>query len=218
MVLQGAAGELISTSGKWPSNIQRDMLRRCKAAKVAYMQKHIHAHPLGCVVCKSLPVALPHEVLPWLVRQGILPVDDTDQIQKFWDHARSTGMPTMGAADFHIPLYVWGDDARFTETHEDKLVAVAFGRLMENSKNALQTVWPLFVYQQGQSAGPGTLNTFMEEVVNSFNILFSEGVMVETPSGQRKRVYAAVVQYQGDWKWHKAGLWDLHKLAARISV
>lgn len=93
-------------------------------------------------------MALPHEVLPWLVRQGILPVDDTDQIQKFWDHARSTGMPTMGAADFHIPLYVWGDDARFTETHEDKLVAVAFGRLMENSKNALQTVWPLFVYQQ----------------------------------------------------------------------
>lgn len=52
MVLQGAAGELISTSGKWPSNIQRDMLRRCKAAKVAYMQKHTCTSSSCCVVCK----------------------------------------------------------------------------------------------------------------------------------------------------------------------
>ena len=43
----------------------------------------------------------------------------------------------------------------------------------------------------------------MHEVVKSFNILYEEGVMVQTPSGERKRVYAAVVQYQGDWKWHK---------------
>ncbi|CAE7875629.1 unnamed protein product, partial [Symbiodinium necroappetens] len=32
--LGGAAGELISTSGRWSSNVQRDMLRRCKTAKV----------------------------------------------------------------------------------------------------------------------------------------------------------------------------------------
>ena len=44
MELAGAAGELISTSGKWPSNIQRDMLRRCKASKVSYMHMaHMHA-------------------------------------------------------------------------------------------------------------------------------------------------------------------------------
>ena len=42
----------------------------------------------------------------------------------------------MGATDSHIPLYLWGDDARFTETHEDKLVVVAFGRVLESCKNA----------------------------------------------------------------------------------
>ena len=97
---------------------------------------------------RQLPVVLPHEVFPWLVRHGIIPLNDTDEIREFWSHARTAGMPTMGATDHHIPLYLWGDDARFTETHEDKLVAVAFGRLLETSKNALQSVWPLFVYQQ----------------------------------------------------------------------
>ena len=97
---------------------------------------------------RNLPVVLPHEVFPWLVKQGIIPLNDTDEIREFWSHARTAGMPTMGATDHHIPLYLWGDDARFTETHEDKLVVVAFGRLLETSKNALQSVWPLFVYQQ----------------------------------------------------------------------
>ena len=38
MELGGAAGELISTSGRWPSNFQRDMFRKCKAAKVSYIR------------------------------------------------------------------------------------------------------------------------------------------------------------------------------------
>ena len=33
--LDGAAGDLISTSGKWQSNIQRDMMRKCKASRVS---------------------------------------------------------------------------------------------------------------------------------------------------------------------------------------
>ncbi|CAE6914749.1 unnamed protein product [Symbiodinium sp. CCMP2456] len=189
MELAGAAGELISTSGRWPSNIQRDMLRRCKASKVPVTKLAVPVILKGTVKRRTLPVALPHEVLPWLVQRGIFPLDDSAEIVRFWTHARSVGLPTGGATDFHIPLWIWGDDAKFTETHQDKLVVVAFGRLLETSKNALKTVWPLFTYQQ---------------VVKSFNILFEEGVMVTTPSGQRKRVYAAVVQYQGDWKWHKA--------------
>ena len=94
-------------------------------------------------------MVLPHEVFPWLVKQGLIPLNDTNEITKFWSHARTAGMPTMGATDHAYPVvYLWGDDARFTETHEDKLVVVAFGRLLETSKNALQSVWPLFVYQQ----------------------------------------------------------------------
>ncbi|CAE7403183.1 unnamed protein product [Symbiodinium sp. CCMP2592] len=190
MELGGAAGELIATSGKWTSNFQRDMLRKCKAAKVPVSKIQVPVMLKGELKKRNLPVVLPHEVFPWLVKQGLIPLSETDEITKFWSHARTAGMPTMGATDSHIPLYLWGDDARFTETHEDKIVVVAFGRVLETSKNALETVWPLFLYQQ---------------VVTSFNILFEQGVMVETPSGERKRVFAAVVQYQGDWKWHKPG-------------
>ena len=49
MELGGAAGELIATSGKWTSNFQRDMLRRCKAAKVSYTHVHMHFE----VVCTA---------------------------------------------------------------------------------------------------------------------------------------------------------------------
>ena len=104
---------------------------------------------------RTLPVVLPHELFPWLVQRGLFDLSDSTEIVRFWTHARSAGLPTGGATDFHIPLWIWGDDAKFTETHQDKLVVVAFGRLLETSKNALKTVWPLFTYQQvGETSNP----------------------------------------------------------------
>ncbi|CAE7939447.1 unnamed protein product [Symbiodinium necroappetens] len=202
--LEGAAGEFLKTSGKWKSNFQRDMLRKCTACKVPVTKLPIPVMHNDVVTRRQLPLLLPHELLPWLVKHGALPVDEpaSAAVSKFWAHARDVGMPVNGATDLHIPLYMWGADAQFTE-NQDKLVAVAMGRVLETSKDARLTVWPLFTFQQGYSVGHGTLNAFMEEVVKSLNILFEHGVMVETPSGERKRVYAAVVQYQGDWKWHK---------------
>ncbi|CAE7910895.1 unnamed protein product, partial [Symbiodinium necroappetens] len=203
--LEGAAGDLLSTSGVWQSNIQRDMMRRCKVSQVPLTKLEVPVMVKVKMTKKKLPVVLPHQLLPWLVENGFLPVDDDacHEVASYWSHARSVGLAASGQTDAHIPLYLWGDDAQFTQTHQDKLVAVAFGRVLETCKNALRTVWPLFLYQQAYSVGPGTLNTFMDEVVKSFNILYEEGVMVKTPSGERKRLYAAVVQYQGDWKWHK---------------
>ncbi|CAE7333803.1 unnamed protein product [Symbiodinium sp. CCMP2592] len=202
--LEGAAGQLLKTSGKWKSNFQRDMLRQNATSKIPVTKLPVPVMHNDVVTKKQLPVLLPHELLPWLVKHGALPVDETASaaVSQFWAHARDVGMPLNGATDDHIPLYLWGDDAQFTE-NQDKLVAVAMGRVLETCKDARLTVWPLFVFQQGYSVGMGTLNAFMEEVVKSLNILFEHGVMVETPSGEKKRVYAAVIQYQGDWKWQK---------------
>ena len=52
------------------------------------------------------------------------------------------------------------------------------------------------------------------QVVDSFNRLFDEGVLVRTPTGESTRVFCAVVQYQGDWKWHK----DSGQGAAYMSI
>ncbi|CAE7881203.1 unnamed protein product [Symbiodinium necroappetens] len=169
MELSGAAGELIATSGKWTSNIQRDMLRRCKASKVPVTTLNVPVILKGVVKKRALPLALPHEVLPWLVQRGIFPVDDSAEIVRFWTHARSTGMATGGATDFHIPLWIWGDDAKFTETHQDKLVVVAFGRLLETSKNALKTVWPLFTYQQANVWGDGSDEKQLKAAFDEFD-------------------------------------------------
>ena len=81
----------------------------------------------------------------------------TTAVSKFWAHARDVGMPINGATDLHIPLYLWGDDAQFTE-NQDKLVTVAMGRVLETSKDARLTVWPLFVFQQVRSSTTTWIN------------------------------------------------------------
>ena len=99
---------------------------------------------------RQLPMLLPHELLPWLVQQSVFPIDDQEykHIAYYWQHLRKMGIDTHGARDEHIPLYLWGDDAQVTETSAEKLCVVAFGRVLESTKDALLTVWPLFLYRQ----------------------------------------------------------------------
>ncbi|CAE7853418.1 unnamed protein product, partial [Symbiodinium necroappetens] len=139
-------------------------IKAVKTATVPVTKLDVPVIEKGVLKKRKLPVVLPHELFPWLVQKGFIPVDDAAAAgnEEFWSHARAAGMPSMGATDLHIPLYIWGDDAEFTETHQDKLVVVAFGRVLETEKNALKSVWPLFTYiQAGQDIipyNPSTLN------------------------------------------------------------
>ena len=96
---------------------------------------------------RSQPLVLPHDIIPWLVEHGVFPtgIEAEDEVAKYWQHIESMGLPTHGASHKHVPLYVWGDDAQFTENN-DKLVCVSFGRSLETGKNSLIFCWPLFVF------------------------------------------------------------------------
>ena len=91
---------------------------------------------------------LPDQIVPWLVKHGVFDVgpDAEEARREYWAHMDKMGVPRHGASDLHFPLYLWGDDAQFTETQQDKLTAVSFGSSLESGKNSLLFCWPLFVY------------------------------------------------------------------------
>ena len=96
---------------------------------------------------RSQPLVLPHEIIPWLVERGVFPVgpEAEEEVTQYWSHMDKMGTPRNGASHQHVPLYLWGDDAQFTE-NQDKLCAVSFGRTLESGKNSLIFCWPLFLY------------------------------------------------------------------------
>ena len=65
---------------------------------------------------------------------------------EFWAHLERVGVPTHNATADHAPLYLWGDDAEFTEHHQDKLVVISMGRVLEKRRHCLRYCWPICVY------------------------------------------------------------------------
>ena len=100
-----------------------------------------------------MPIVLPHHLIPWLIENGICPTtsESYEEISAFWRHMRDRGVATFGASDEHIPLYIWGDDAQYTKTHQDKIVVVAMGCVLSRESDAMACVWPLVIYQQANS-------------------------------------------------------------------
>ena len=94
---------------------------------------------------RKMPILLPHELIPWLVQHNVFPFDGEADAE-FWEHLLKVGTPTHGATPAHVSLYIWGDDAEFTEHHQDKLVVVSMGRVLETRRHALRYCWPLFNY------------------------------------------------------------------------
>ena len=94
-------------------------------------------------------MVLPDALIPWLVERGAFPVGEDAEVEvaEYWQHMSNMGIPFRGATSRHIPLWLWGDDAQFTETTQDKLVTISFGRVLETGTNALLVCWPICVYQ-----------------------------------------------------------------------
>ena len=119
---------------------------------IEFRNMTIYTSKLEClgIDLRPMPILLPHQLLPWLVENGICPTtsETYEEIAAFWAHLRARGVPTHGASDQHIPLYIWGDDAQFTKAHQDKAVVVAMGCVLSSESDAMAAVWPLLMYQQ----------------------------------------------------------------------
>ena len=82
---------------------------------------------------RPFPVILPHELLPWLMRNGAFPKVSCSDLASYWDHIDARSIPVGEVVNDEIktkchPLYIWGDDAQYNAQHE-KVIVVVLGHV-----------------------------------------------------------------------------------------
>lgn len=96
-------------------------------------------------------MALPHELLPWLRRNKVLPEFPVDYVRGYWEHHKSHGSSWASVADGiqHkcLPMYLWADDAEYNESHE-KLVVAVMGCVLDERTFSMETVFPLWTIRE----------------------------------------------------------------------
>ena len=99
--------------------------------------------------CRNMPVLLPSELFPWMMGCGIWPEDAAcpERTKKYWQHLKDVGSPlaNMSPEGDHIPIYLWGDGAQFTESGQSVLV-LACGLVMDDKRT---NIFPLFLCREG---------------------------------------------------------------------
>lgn len=92
-------------------------------------------------------MVLPHELLPYLDRNGLLPEVDEDELRRFWAHLKNQNVEvaklvTEEMAPRCHPLFIWGDDAEYNEHHE-KLIVMTLGHCLSDETFSIKRNWPL---------------------------------------------------------------------------
>lgn len=89
-----------------------------------------------------MPVIVPHKLFPWMMRRGIWPKLDAASTECYWKHLKDVGSPLGGMSDgSHIPMYLWGDGAQFTESGES-ITAFTCGFVLDEERSH---TFPLFL-------------------------------------------------------------------------
>ena len=101
---------------------------------------------------RPFPVILPHELLPWLMRNGAFPKVSCSDLASYWDHIDARSIPVGEVVNDEIktkchPLYIWGDDAQYNAQHE-KVIVVVLGHVLDPNTYSLQCCWPLFCIRE----------------------------------------------------------------------
>ncbi|CAE7819615.1 ppk25, partial [Symbiodinium necroappetens] len=79
------------------------------------------------VVPTAVPIIAPHELVPWLLSNQLLVLDDT-AATKFWEHHSTVATPGVSNCrnfkdGFTVhPVCVYGDEAEYTQTKQKILV------------------------------------------------------------------------------------------------
>ena len=96
---------------------------------------------------------LPHHLVQHLARSGHLEAAglSMEDVRQYWDHmgrhaAWGASHPAVGSAR-HMPMFLYGDDARFN-SFGDKLLIVCCGFVLDQRKSSLLTHFPLFLLKE----------------------------------------------------------------------
>ena len=88
---------------------------------------------------------IPDHLFPWMMRSGIWPELETGSLEKYWQHLNDSGSPLASMSDgTHIPVYLWGDGAQYTESGESMLV-FSCGIVIDDNRS---NIFPLFMCRE----------------------------------------------------------------------
>lgn len=95
------------------------------------------------LACRSMPVILPHELIPWLLRHGLHPTIPDHSTIEYWNHI---GEPEHSDAN---PLWIWGDGSQYLESGES-ITVVCFGMVLQRQleKTTVKRCFPIFLYRE----------------------------------------------------------------------
>ena len=77
---------------------------------------------------------------------------DETRVKEYWKHLESTKLAwACQHVDRYgygfVPLFLWGDDAQFSEDRKEKIATMAIGAVLDDRRSSIGTIWPLCVFQ-----------------------------------------------------------------------
>ena len=92
-----------------------------------------------------MPFLKPAPLLQWLLNHRVFEVNP-EAVKDYWAHLRSmeSSVASMSPEGDHLPLYVWGDGAQYTESGESMMV-FTFG--LAGFKTPLN-IFPIFMCRE----------------------------------------------------------------------
>lgn len=83
----------------------------------------------------------PDELFAWMDRAGILPhLDEVDTVG-YWKHLKDVGSPLAHMSDgSHVPVYLWGDGAQYTEKG-DSIMVFCCGFVLDANRSNIFPLW-----------------------------------------------------------------------------
>ena len=149
-----------------------------------------------------LPMTSPEDLLRYLFGNVGVELPDVE-IKKYWDHCKATncGWSHMSEGD-HIPVALYGDSAKFSAIGE-KITCCFMSLPLWFPRAARRRIFLLFALESYRMVGGGqTLYPFYRKIVQSMWKLYEDGIQVECPDGQIRRLRFVVTELKGDWEWH----------------
>ena len=104
--------------------------------------------------CRKLPVILPHHLMKhmWTHEQIPSHAVDPKALKEYWEHMECFSEwafkhPACGGREReHWPLWIYGDDVKFSNT--EKLTVVMLGMVLDETKSSMKTHHPLFIIRE----------------------------------------------------------------------
>lgn len=173
------------------------------------------------IAMEALPIIHPHRLISYLFDQVGVNILDSDVVQ-FWRHAREHGQDfavNTTSSDNHVPLGLYGDGAQLvTQYRKEKVVGLFLNLVLYRPRSVRCSRYLLFSCDEDTMVKNRTLNAVYRRLLWSFQALHTGYNPSTNPPGSYlskadversgkpitadHRVFA-VVEFRGDWAWHK---------------